>query len=156
VLLLVLIPIYIYFNLRARRRLLEQQRNPIELAGMITSRTLTEHDLLAFPITKYRTPLTREEREAQTQLLSPSAPTHSISTDSQINEPTNEFTTIPMPDSDSFESNTACAICLESFIEDCSVRELPCHHTFHLTCIDTWLTQKSATCPCCRVDYKTT
>lgn len=39
-----------------------------------------------------------------------------------------------------------CAICFESV---CDGRRLACDHTFHIGCIDTWLT-KSRTCPMCR------
>jgi hypothetical protein len=51
-------------------------------------------------------------------------------------------------------TESACTICLENFVEEEDVRMLPCAHTFHLVCIDTWLTKKSGTCPCCREDYK--
>lgn len=42
-----------------------------------------------------------------------------------------------------------CAICLEEYIENDRVRQLPCHHIFHMACIDTWLTTRNS-CPICR------
>lgn len=42
-----------------------------------------------------------------------------------------------------------CAICLEEYITGDRVRHLPCHHTFHMNCIDTWLTSRNS-CPICR------
>ena len=47
-----------------------------------------------------------------------------------------------------------CSICHEAFEEGQEVRRLRhCSHTFHLTCIDTWLTSHS-TCPNCRRDIR--
>lgn len=48
-------------------------------------------------------------------------------------------------------SQTTCAICLDDFIPHTStVRELPCEHIFHSSCIDKFLTQNSCLCPLCK------
>jgi hypothetical protein len=44
-----------------------------------------------------------------------------------------------------------CAVCLEALQADDIARDLPCHHTFHRKCIDTWLSSNH-TCPVCRQD----
>lgn len=49
-----------------------------------------------------------------------------------------------------------CAVCLESFEEDESLRLLPkCSHVFHTECIDAWFLSHS-TCPLCRTSLKPT
>ncbi|KAJ7546400.1 hypothetical protein O6H91_08G038700 [Diphasiastrum complanatum] len=46
---------------------------------------------------------------------------------------------------------TDCAVCLTEFQQNESVRLLPlCNHSFHLECIDTWLSNHT-TCPLCRI-----
>lgn len=51
---------------------------------------------------------------------------------------------------DGFVEGTDCAVCLNEFREDESLRLLPkCCHAFHLPCIDTWLRSHS-NCPLCR------
>ncbi|KAI8393366.1 uncharacterized protein BYT42DRAFT_3829 [Radiomyces spectabilis] len=45
-----------------------------------------------------------------------------------------------------------CVICLEGFKHGELVRELPCKHEYHCTCIDPWLKTKSAECPLCKFD----
>jgi hypothetical protein len=46
---------------------------------------------------------------------------------------------------------STCAICLDDFTEsDCQVRELPCRHVFHCTCIDLFLLDTSSMCPLCK------
>ncbi|CAG8667872.1 14465_t:CDS:1 [Dentiscutata erythropus] len=47
-----------------------------------------------------------------------------------------------------------CAICLEDFDDGDKIRELPCHHYYHVECIDPWLTTKSSSCPLCKKDCK--
>ncbi|PQQ16267.1 hypothetical protein Pyn_21954 [Prunus yedoensis var. nudiflora] len=43
-----------------------------------------------------------------------------------------------------------CVICMEDFVDGDCCRVLPtCNHTFHLMCIDPWLTSQ-LTCPICR------
>ncbi|VVB12797.1 unnamed protein product [Arabis nemorensis] len=45
---------------------------------------------------------------------------------------------------------TECAICLGEFADGERVRVLPpCNHSFHMSCIDTWLASHSS-CPNCR------
>ncbi|KAL1213333.1 RING-H2 finger protein ATL74 [Cardamine amara subsp. amara] len=45
---------------------------------------------------------------------------------------------------------TECAICLSEFADGERVRVLPpCNHSFHKTCVDTWLLSHSS-CPNCR------
>ena len=46
----------------------------------------------------------------------------------------------------------ACSICLDEYVEGERLRYLPCHHTFHAPCIHKWLTERSATCPLCKID----
>lgn len=43
-----------------------------------------------------------------------------------------------------------CSVCLSLYEEGDEVRKLKCKHTFHKSCVDTWLQQDSATCPLCR------
>lgn len=42
-----------------------------------------------------------------------------------------------------------CSVCLEAYQVGESVRTIPCFHTFHRQCIDSWLAQK-AECPVCK------
>ncbi|KAI2504977.1 finger protein [Fragilaria crotonensis] len=44
---------------------------------------------------------------------------------------------------------TVCSICLVDFDAGDAVRDLPCKHFFHLSCVDNWLRSES-TCPLCR------
>ncbi|CAA3001939.1 E3 ubiquitin- ligase At1g63170-like [Olea europaea subsp. europaea] len=44
-----------------------------------------------------------------------------------------------------------CCICLCAYDDGTELRELPCHHHFHCTCIDKWLCI-NATCPLCKLD----
>jgi len=43
---------------------------------------------------------------------------------------------VPMP---WCETQMECAICLSEFVKGDCVRELPCHHIFHLEEVDSWL-----------------
>lgn len=42
-----------------------------------------------------------------------------------------------------------CCICLSTYDDGVELRELPCSHHFHCTCIDKWL-RINATCPLCK------
>jgi len=45
-----------------------------------------------------------------------------------------------------------CAVCLESMVKDEMVTELKCNHTYHTSCIETYLKQYNYKCPVCRAD----
>ena len=50
------------------------------------------------------------------------------------------------------ESETPCAVCQDSIVNNDIVRKLNgCSHIFHVDCIDTWF-QRSSLCPTCRHD----
>ncbi|ESN96149.1 hypothetical protein HELRODRAFT_67821 [Helobdella robusta] len=42
-----------------------------------------------------------------------------------------------------------CVVCLEKFKDGEFVRQLPCAHVFHHTCLDGWI-QNKTNCPSCR------
>lgn len=44
---------------------------------------------------------------------------------------------------------SSCAICLNEYVLDESLRTLPCKHSYHTECIDKWLTEVNK-CPLCR------
>lgn len=49
-------------------------------------------------------------------------------------------------------NEVTCQICIDDFAPGTLVRKLPCGHSFHATCVDTWLSQ-TASCPLrCHVD----
>ncbi|KAJ6831271.1 uncharacterized protein M6B38_349190 [Iris pallida] len=45
-----------------------------------------------------------------------------------------------------------CYICLAEYEEADKIRVLPCHHEFHMACVDKWLTEIHGVCPLCRRD----
>lgn len=47
------------------------------------------------------------------------------------------------------QEDAECCICLCGYEDETEVRELPCRHHFHSTCIDKWL-YINATCPLCK------
>lgn len=60
-------------------------------------------------------------------------------------------------ESKSEQSNNVCVICLERFVEGDRLRVLPCDHSFHVGCIDKWLSGScsfdechTAGCPTCK------
>jgi len=49
---------------------------------------------------------------------------------------------------DGGKANEECIICMEELVEGQQVRYLPCLHSYHIDCIDDWLTRKFQ-CPSC-------
>ncbi|MED6119170.1 hypothetical protein PIB30_009272 [Stylosanthes scabra] len=47
------------------------------------------------------------------------------------------------------EEDAECCICLSSYDDGVELRQLPCGHHFHCSCIDKWL-YINATCPLCK------
>lgn len=43
--------------------------------------------------------------------------------------------------------DTVCAVCMESYEKDQTVKFLPCEHYFHSNCIEMWLNNSGNTCP---------
>ena len=43
-----------------------------------------------------------------------------------------------------------CPVCLHDFSLGDQYRTLPCDHSFHSQCVDTWLLEYSGDCPVCR------
>lgn len=59
--------------------------------------------------------------------------------------------------SHSSENDNSCVICLEHFVEGDRLRVLPCQHSFHVGCIDRWLSGShshlecyTSGCPICK------
>ncbi|KAJ1729947.1 hypothetical protein LPJ61_003273, partial [Coemansia biformis] len=54
----------------------------------------------------------------------------------------------------SFTEETQCAICLDGYVHNESLRLLPCRHAFHRECVDAWLLSDNTTahCPVCKSD----
>ena len=48
------------------------------------------------------------------------------------------------------DMNSKCTICQVGFENNDEARILPCDHTYHVDCIDNWLTNYNYMCPCCR------
>ncbi|KAL4902269.1 hypothetical protein BDW74DRAFT_66290 [Aspergillus multicolor] len=51
------------------------------------------------------------------------------------------------------DAHMECAICMEDFDDDDTIRALTCGHIFHATCLDPWFTKRQARCPLCKTCY---
>lgn len=49
------------------------------------------------------------------------------------------------------ETKRLCAVCLEHYSDGEKVRQLPCQHRYHMSCIDQWLSTRRV-CPVCKHD----
>lgn len=52
------------------------------------------------------------------------------------------------------QEDEECAICKMDFEDGDSLKEMPCHHHFHVECIEKWLGMSNF-CPLCRYELKT-
>jgi len=53
------------------------------------------------------------------------------------------------------DAQLTCPICLGDFEQGEKLRILPCHHQYHISCIDPWLLDVSSLCPMCKADCTT-
>jgi hypothetical protein len=51
-------------------------------------------------------------------------------------------------------ANKTCPVCLEEFIDQEQLLELPCGHYYHHSCIIPWLMNRSPCCPLCKIDSR--
>lgn len=49
-----------------------------------------------------------------------------------------------------WEEATRCNICLVEYEDGDQVKVLPCHHEYHVACVDKWLKEIHRVCPLCR------
>ncbi|KAM7268113.1 hypothetical protein ACFE04_010279 [Oxalis oulophora] len=47
-----------------------------------------------------------------------------------------------------------CYICLAEYMDGDKIRVLPCHHEYHMLCVDKWLKEVHGVCPLCRRDVR--
>ncbi|XP_006287566.2 receptor homology region, transmembrane domain- and RING domain-containing protein 4 [Capsella rubella] len=55
---------------------------------------------------------------------------------------------------DEASTSISCAICIEDYRIGDKLRILPCHHKFHVGCVDLWLGQRRSFCPVCKRDAR--
>ncbi|XP_061966230.1 uncharacterized protein LOC133690083 isoform X2 [Populus nigra] len=52
------------------------------------------------------------------------------------------------------DEDEQCYICLAEYEEGDKIRVLPCHHEYHMACVDKWLKEIHGVCPLCRGDVR--
>uniref|UniRef100_A0A8C4SG78 Ring finger protein 128 n=1 Tax=Erpetoichthys calabaricus TaxID=27687 RepID=A0A8C4SG78_ERPCA len=62
-----------------------------------------------------------------------------------------ELRTLKQGDKETGSDGDSCAVCIEVYKPNDTVRILTCNHLFHKTCIDPWLLEHR-TCPMCKCD----
>ncbi|XP_045831977.1 RING-H2 finger protein ATL7-like [Trifolium pratense] len=77
---------------------------------------------------------------------------NAISTsDMGLNKELREMLPIIVYNESFFVKDTQCSVCLLDYQSDDRLQQIPaCGHTFHMSCIDLWLSSHS-TCPLCRL-----
>eukprot|EP00250_Pteridium_aquilinum_P008536 c18023_g2_i1 orf=173-1360(-) len=99
----------------------------------------SEEDLNLLP--KYRFKRTGSYAKAGGDMTGPSGGVMSLLGGAGPSGPTVERV-LPAEDAE-------CCICISSYEDSVELRELPCGHHFHCTCVDRWLRMNS-TCPLCK------
>jgi Ring finger domain len=108
----------------------------------------------------------KQDTEFSWMLVPPPEPTSSFDDHSVIEHPdATSPVAAPNPATDSYSPPTSdavpqddvCVICLERFVQGDRMRVLPCSHSFHVGCIDRWLSGShsfhecyTAGCPTCK------
>mmetsp|Transcript_114563 Transcript_114563/g.330983 ORF Transcript_114563/g.330983 Transcript_114563/m.330983 type:complete len:423 (+) Transcript_114563:215-1483(+) len=96
------------------------------------ARHLDVDSILSLPVLTYRTSKEQEKEESR----------------DDFNEENGAWSFVMVPDKvtksgamilDSEIHDTICVICLEPFRDGDRLRVMPCHHSFHVGCIDRWL-----------------
>ncbi|CAO2822545.1 unnamed protein product [Amaranthus hypochondriacus] len=59
---------------------------------------------------------------------------------------------LSMPDHE--DDTDQCYICLVEYEKGDKIRVLPCHHAYHMSCVDKWLKEIHGVCPLCRGDVR--
>jgi hypothetical protein len=99
----------------------------------------SEDDIRQIPRYKFR-----RTDEPEKQDVDPMGPFGGIMTECGTNQPIEKV----------LEAEDAeCCICLSAYDDGAELRELPCGHHFHCTCIDKWL-HINATCPLCKYNIR--
>eukprot|EP00252_Welwitschia_mirabilis_P020561 TRINITY_DN5068_c0_g1_i10.p1 TRINITY_DN5068_c0_g1~~TRINITY_DN5068_c0_g1_i10.p1 ORF type:complete len:515 (-),score=85.65 TRINITY_DN5068_c0_g1_i10:537-2081(-) len=57
---------------------------------------------------------------------------------------------VPERNGNTAEEEAQCYICLSEYEEGDKIRTLPCHHEYHMACVDKWLKEIHRVCPLCR------
>jgi hypothetical protein len=104
-------------------------------------------ETLAHPVTTNTktTPYISKSSKSAPDYPSPAAYQPRLSTGEPINDDRTTQTTHHPPPWTGTSAN--CSICSEDFEHGQDVRLLPCNHGYHPTCVDSWLLERSATCP---------
>ncbi|CAD6259948.1 unnamed protein product [Miscanthus lutarioriparius] len=82
--------------------------------------------------------------EPEKQDVDPMGPFGGIMTECGTNQPIEKVLAA---------EDAECCICLSAYDDGAELRELPCGHHFHCTCIDKWL-HINATCPLCKYNIR--
>ncbi|KAL3466073.1 hypothetical protein BJX64DRAFT_36313 [Aspergillus heterothallicus] len=151
----------ILFGTRHRFRAAGRPIDPESWPLGIPHATLTSTDLDSrFPLVKYSAWLTahRSDKPKETEV----DPLPSKAPDSSSTRSFDPAEKEACVDGDHVDDDIAssqgdshmeCAICMESFKDDDSIRSLTCNHIYHATCIDPWFTKRQARCPLCKKCY---
>ncbi|KAJ1272464.1 hypothetical protein BS78_06G203500 [Paspalum vaginatum] len=99
----------------------------------------SEDDIRQIPRYKFR-----RTDEPEKQDVDPMGPFGGIMTECGTNQPIEKVLAA---------EDAECCICLSAYDDGAELRELPCGHHFHCTCIDKWL-HINATCPLCKYNIR--